>query len=515
LYFFCQLLVWYQKHCFGLRRYDKLLKKQNAIINKKLLVFYLLLRGWAIAEIKKTYSQKKSKLLIIFFVSLRKNSTCFMSGSYKKYQTFRKEFPVFTYESFSVVRSEKKITLEFLFVVNNQMKFRPTLTLPERSFYSVDVLSNEQINILAFHIGMIELVSYWKATCSPTVVIKPFALSNEQIDWWKKLYFQGLGEFFYVNEIATNVSDFMTIETVSDVVLEKQQFNLDGDSRLRGNDRTGKTIVPIGGGKDSVVTLELLRKSMVEIRPMIINPRGATLNCAKIAGFERDDIIEVNRTICPQLLELNAQGFLNGHTPFSAMLAFVSLLTSAITGMKHIALSNESSANEATVLGTDVNHQYSKSLEFENDFRDYVKKFISDDFDYYSFLRPYNELKIAEYFSGFPQYHSVFRSCNVGSKDDIWCCKCAKCLFAYIILSPFIAPEKMIEIFGTDLLNNNVETLHATSLQYEFNQLIGIEKTKPFECVGTIDEVNTALSLCIQRFPNYTPTLIEYYKTLS
>ena len=423
-------------------------------------------------------------------------ATNFMSSNYEKYLNFRNQFPVFTYESFSVARSEKKISIEFLFVVDEQIKFQPTISIPARSFYKIDELSDEQINLLAFHIGMIELVSYWKATCSPRVVVKPFALSNAQIEWWKKLYFQGLGEFFYVNEIVTNLLEFVTIESVSDIVLKKQKFNLDE-----------KTIVPIGGGKDSVVTLELLRKSNVEIRPMIINPRGATLNCAKIAGFEREEIIEVNRTICPRLLELNAEGFLNGHTPFSAMLAFVSVLTSAITGMKHIALSNESSANEPTVLGQDVNHQYSKSLEFENDFRDYVKNFISEDFDYYSFLRPFNELKIAEYFSEFPQYHSIFRSCNVGSKDDIWCCSCAKCLFAYIILSPFIDPQKMIKIFGKNLFDN-------TMLKHEFNQLIGIEKTKPFECVGTIDEVNTALSLYIQRFPSHTPALIEYYKTL-
>jgi hypothetical protein len=175
--------------------------------------------------------------------------------------------------------------------------------------------------------------------------------------------------------------------------------------------------------------------------------------------------------------------------------------------MKHIALSNESSANESTVLGQDVNHQYSKSIEFENDFRDYVKKIISGDFNYFSFLRPLNELKIAEYFSKFPKYHSVFRSCNVGSKDDIWCNNCAKCLFAYIILSPFIEPEKIIQLFGEDLLNKE-------NLKHEFEQLIGIKNTKPFECVGTIDEVNTALNLHIQRFPNHTPKLIDYYKTL-
>ncbi|MCL2682482.1 MAG: hypothetical protein FWE63_03205 [Bacteroidales bacterium] len=419
-----------------------------------------------------------------------------MSTNYEKYQSLRKQYPVFTYESFHVTCSEKEMRIEFLFVVDEHIKFQPTLSIPIRPFYKIDELSNEQINLLAFHIGMIELASYWKATCSPKVLIKPFALSNAQIEWWKKLYFQGLGEFFYVNKVATTQSEFMTIECISDVVLKKQTFNLDE-----------KIIVPIGGGKDSVVTLELLRKSHLELRPMIINPRGATLNCAKIAGFECEQIIEVNRTIHPRLLELNAEGFLNGHTPFSAMLAFVSLLTSAITGMKYIALSNESSANEPTVLGQDVNHQYSKSLEFENDFRTYVKNFMSENFNYFSFLRPLNELKIAEYFSKFPQYHSIFRSCNVGSKDDIWCNNCAKCLFAFIILSPFIEPQKMIEIFGTDLLN-------ATPLQHVFNQLIGIENVKPFECVGTIDEVNNALNLHIQRFPNHTPVLIEYYKTL-
>ena len=289
-----------------------------------------------------------------------------MSSNYEKYLTLRNQFSVFTYESFSVKRSEKKLSIEFLFVVDETIKFQPTISIPARSFYKIDELSDGQINLLAFHIGMIELVSYWKATCSPKVVIKPFSLSNAQIEWWKNLYFQGLGEFFYVNEIQTTQSEFMTIESVSNIVLQKQNFNLDE-----------KIIVPIGGGKDSVVTLELLRKSQLEMCPMIINPRGATLNCAQVAGFEREQIIEVNRTICPRLLELNAEGFLNGHTPFSAMLAFVSLLTSAITGMKHIALSNESSANEPTVLGQDINHQYSKSLEFENDFRDYVKNFIS------------------------------------------------------------------------------------------------------------------------------------------
>ena len=131
---------------------------------------------------------------------------------------------------------------------------------------------------------------------------------------------------------------------------------------------------PIGGGKDSVVTLELLRNSSMEILPLIINPRGATLNSIEKGGFSQKSYIKIRRTIDKHLLELNDKGYLNGHTPFSAMLAFVSLFSSLMTNTPNIALSNENSANESTVKGEDINHQYSKSLEFEEDFRSYVRE---------------------------------------------------------------------------------------------------------------------------------------------
>ena len=185
----------------------------------------------------------------------------------------------------------------------------------------------------------------------------------------------------------------------------------------------------------------------------------------------------------------------------------VSFSTYGVNNSNHIALSNESSANETTVENSNVNHQYSKSFEFEKDFREYTEKYISGSFNYFSFLRPLSEIQIGKIFSRFTKYHLAFRSCNVGSKNDTWCGKCPKCLFAFIILSPYIERNKMIEIFGSDLLNDE-------DLLFYFEQLIGIEKVKPFECIGTVSEVNIAVNLIIKKIgENELPYLLKYYKS--
>jgi hypothetical protein len=169
------------------------------------------------------------------------------------------------------------------------------------------------------------------------------------------------------------------------------------------------------------------------------------------------------------------------------LLAFVTLLPAALSGIKHIALSNEASANESTVPGSKINHQYSKSLEFENDFRNYVKKYISREVNYFSFLRPLSELQIAALFARFNGHHWSFRSCNVGSKKDVWWGSCPKCVFTRIILGPFLEQEQLRRIFGKELLDDD-------RLKHYFDELTGKIEVKPFECVGTPREVSLALS---------------------
>jgi hypothetical protein len=426
------------------------------------------------------------------------------SSRQDKFLQLREQFPVLTFEKQEYTLTPMGLDVRFTFNLSDQYIFHPKLFLPRKSFFLPDEKVEAHLDNIIFNIGMIELVSYWKAACSPLVIVKPFALHPEQVNWWKNLYFNGLGEFFYLNSLQVTEDDFMKILVETHRVVETHRCA----SQQRGvtsQSFNDSVIIPIGGGKDSAVTLELLGSRPGSI-PLIMNPRGASLETIAVKGFSPDQFIEIRRTIDPELLRLNELGFLNGHTPFSAMLAFVTVLAAIVTGHRHIALSNESSANEATIEGTSINHQYSKSFQFEQDFRDYVRRWINDEINYFSFLRPLNELQIASQFAGFPIYHRVFKSCNAGSKTDSWCGHCAKCLFTCIILSPFLDENQLKAIFGRNLLDDE-------QLRPVFDKLTGAADEKPFDCVGTINEVNLALCETIrQREESELPYLLGYYR---
>ena len=439
-----------------------------------------------------------------------------MNNNSTKYAELRERYPEFLYEAFHHEWTAEGLRLWFDFRMGDVV-FHPEALIEARPFLSCDV-PVQVLDRMVFDIGMIELISYWKCACPPTVKVLCGALTDEQTAFWRKLYWNGLGEFFYTNGISESQKGFLQVES-GEWRVENGEWRVENGER-RTENKTSQNggslfstlhsplsapyLVPIGGCKDSVVTLELLRRAGKTIRPLIMNPRGATRECARVAGFPLEEVLVIRRKIDPTLLDLNAKGYLNGHTPFSAMLAFYTRLASALSGIPNVALSNESSANESTVKGSYVNHQYSKSLEFEDDFRNYVNEAAS--FNYFSFLRPLSELQIAMLFSRFTAYHDVFRSCNVGSKEDIWCGHCAKCLFAYIILSPFIAPERLNAIFGKSMLDD-------TTLDLEFRQLLGLAETKPFECVGTVSEVRQALQMAVERwYKGKAPKLVQLEK---
>lgn len=389
-----------------------------------------------------------------------------------KFEELRDKYKEFIYKDYKITEDKKMIRIEYLFEIPNLSEFKPKIEIEKRNINFKNVNSNFVKN-LVFNIGMIELISYWKSACPKKVIIECGSLNEEQINWFKKLYYYGLGEYRYINNIDVSADDMLDIE-----VKTKEEYKLDYDgfdsSCLNG------TLIPIGGGKDSCVTAELLKEEKDDNLCLIIGGKEPSVKSAEIAGY-KDKIVYVKRTIDKNLLSLNKQGFLNGHTPFSSLLAFLSYLIAYLTGKKYIALSNESSANESNVEGEKINHQYSKSFEFEQDFREYADKYLKAGVKYFSMLRPLNELQIAMLFARNEKYHKIFRSCNVGSKSIPWewCGNCPKCLFVYIILSPFLYKEKLLEIFSEDLYEKK-------GLLKTFIELCGYGETKPFECVRNL-----------------------------
>ncbi len=410
-----------------------------------------------------------------------------------EYNELRSRHSVFYYHDFTLTESNAEFRVDFDFEIEGLSHFNPQMIIPKPA--GEETYSNlRTVREAAFSLGMVELISYWKLTCAPRVVIECGMLDEAQIRWWKKLYFNGLGEFFYKNHIETTEAEMMEIVPVGEVITGRP------DSR-----RCSGNLIPCGGGKDSFVSMDLLKDSFAENHAFIINHVMSAVHSAMAAGYRGDKLIIVERTLDPRMLEFNKLGYLNGHTPFSALCAFASVLTAVIYGKQYICLSNEASANEPTIHNSRINHQYSKTFEFELDFKHYMDTWITPEVHYFSLLRPLSELQIAGIFSTLKDYHSVFRSCNVGSKEERWCGHCAKCLFVCIMMSAFLEDGDIRNIFHADMLNDE-------SMSDLFHQLTGMSDDKPFECVGTREEVNLAIAVSIARHKKKGQALPKLYR---
>jgi hypothetical protein len=413
------------------------------------------------------------------------------------FERLRAQHPRFAYRDYTISHEPDGLRFTYQFEVEPDIVFRPTVRLDGVDAEAVSRVGADVLHTLAFHLGLAEIPSYWKATCSPEILIQAGRLDAYQRQWWHDLLVKGQGEFFYVNRIDFRIDDLVQIrsDASSDRHCAIQQGSLDPD----------KMLIPVGGGKDSAVTLELLGRRFPDAAWWGLNPIPAAREVAAASPVRRG--LTVSRRIDPKLLELNAAGYLNGHTPFSAYLAFASAASAILGGYGRVAVSNERSSNEGNVryLGHDVNHQYSKTFAFERRFREYSARYLSDQFEYLSFVRPLYEIQISRLFARYPHYFSVFRSCNRGSKTNVWCGACPKCLFVYISLRPFVAKSAILDIFGQDLLANPVLLALAT-------ELLGRGEAKPFECVGTVAETEAAFALCLdaeRRDGGSTPPLLD------
>jgi len=238
-----------------------------------------------------------------------------------KYNLYRSMYPEFIYDKFNYYEEDDKFVITYKFIITNLCEFNPTLKINKQTFKNKNI-NKKFFDYLVFHIGLVEMISYYKAVCPKKIIIKAGFLNNDQVNWFKKLMFKGLSEFYYKNNINVTIDDMCEIIADSNESFNQENIFFNGD----GN------IIPVGGGKDSCVTLELLKEE--NNLALLINPKKPQLECAYKSGLNDENIISIERKIDPKLLDLNEQGFLNGHTPFTALTSFISYLCAYISNRK-------------------------------------------------------------------------------------------------------------------------------------------------------------------------------------
>jgi len=404
-----------------------------------------------------------------------------------------------TYQSFifdSYEFDESAGRIELRYALDSDVSFIETIELPLNK--EMQIKDPAALERALFMLHLIGGMSYYKTCLPKTIEVNSGKLTAEQAAFWNDVYENGLGEFFYKNKIdfrglinfPCHAEDARSIDTKSEAPLERLLDTARSDIP-RGDTHM---LVPIGGGKDSLVTIELLKKAGVAQTLLRVGSHPFIDDMAALTG---QPLLTIGRNLAPELFDLNAAGALNGHVPITAYLSILSIVLAEIYGYSHVAFSNERSANEGNteMFGKEINHQWSKGFAFESALQNYLTQYVSKNVTYFSMLRPLSELQIVQMFSEYPQYHGVFTSCNTNWRilkerpKDRWCGACPKCAFAFAMLSAFLPKDAVLTIFeGKNLFEEE-------SLVPLFRELLGLTDVKPFECVGTPQETYAALCL--------------------
>lgn len=353
-------------------------------------------------------------------------------------------------------------------------------------------LDQSVVDWLLLHIAVALAISYYKLSPTREIILENWFLDQYQKDFWRKFYINWLGEYFFRNEISPLELCYF-VNNDNGIRNEYNKFNTDSK----------KALVTLWWWKDSLFVTQIFQDIWLDFDTCTF---GKDYVLHKTVG---DKIwaprLLIKRKMDEKLFDMNKQWYYNWHVPITGIIAFVLQMASYLYDYRYIVLANEKSANEPNTYmdGISINHQYSKSFEFEKDLDEYVSRYISSDVKYFSLLRGMYEILIARDFIKYWKYFDVFSSCNNNFKvieenkttKDRRCLKCPKCAFVYSMFRPFITEEQVMIIFWKELYQDS-------SLDNLFKELLGISGIKPFECVGTNEEVVLAMYMYYKKLEN-------------
>ena len=339
-------------------------------------------------------------------------------------------------------------------------------------------------------LAVIDALSYWKAAASPLLAFE-FALPGT-LEWWRRFAAGGMAEFLWANGLDPDWLPALDA-TGLDPLPDSSATDLDGALLLHS------------GGKDSIVSGRLLAAAGKRVRPVTYQPTAEAE--AVVAASAPPDgwagpAATIGRGFDRQLLDLNAAGYLNGHTPYSAWLAVAAGAVAELAGIGRVAAGNSASDDEANITGTwqgaewAVNHQWSKSAAFE---AAWVELGAAGR-RYASPLRPVHELAVvAGIVATDPPGTRAALSCNRSAKagrPGEWCGRCPKCAWMAVAIGALAGRDAAVARLGVDVL---AEPANGPLLA----QMCGRCGPIPFECAGLPSEVRA----CIRALDGSAPAL--------
>ncbi|MFH1142537.1 MAG: UDP-N-acetylmuramoyl-L-alanine--D-glutamate ligase, partial [Candidatus Uhrbacteria bacterium] len=392
----------------------------------------------------------------------------------------------FQFTSYSFDPKAKRISFNYAVHLDHQkpLLFTETIDLPKA--VSTSKMPKELLDNLLADLHLMLGISYYKLYC-PNQIKLSRKLSKDQAEFWNTVYHKGLGEFCYRNKIDPQR-------------LAKFPYHTNVRTKAFDLPRRDRFLVGVGGGKDSIVVLELLKENRFDQTAFVLETQQQSKTIDQVIKKVAVPALKIRRTLDSKIFGHYPDSY-NGHIPISAVIAWISLFSAVLYDYKYIIVGNEQSSNVGNLRykGQEINHQWSKSQEFESLFQEYTSRYLTPSVKYFSLLRPFYEIRIVEMFVKYKKYWPLFTSCNQYYKifkprsDRPWCGQCPKCAFVFLLFAAFLPKQQLIKLFGQNLLNDK-------DLVSTYRDLLGFGKLKPFDCVGTFEESQVALYLASRRF---------------
>jgi hypothetical protein len=381
----------------------------------------------------------------------------------------------FVFESYSIDPSGTEISFRYS---EGKNTYTERIILGGRTTSEV---GKAVLDSILFNLHLALGISYWKANCSKKIEIKSGSLTEDQAVFWETVYTKGLGEFYFRNNI-----DFRE--------LVHFPFSNTSSAQLNAIPPSEKQLVGIGGGKDSVVAWELLKAQNKDITGLLIKTQHAYQAVDELVEKMKMPTISVERLIDSVFITNTKNHTYNGHVPISMIYAWIGILVCYLNGFGSFVVANEKSADQGNteLFGMQVNHQWSKTKEFEDLFASYLHTFITPQLNYYSPIRKLTELEVVGECIKHSEYLPYITSCNRNFsitkklQGKKWCGECPKCASAFLMFAAHLPKKEVTAMFGKDMLAD-------ASLMTLFKDLLGHGGIKPFECVATFEESQEAL----------------------